>query len=386
MEYRKRRLPWVLMVLGALMALWALLMLRQTPNVLQYCVNPPEAGEKGANIRALAESAKKMGDSMKDTLAWTALDGGNGKVSLAGGNVTEEVNLAAIGEGWLEVYPRFVIQGRRVGESELEQGSRVMMLDDGLAFKMFGEELPDDASVKLNDVEYRVVGTVRHGGSILGGRGVADRVAYDAYIPLLAAASDGIALETMTLSAVPQGGAGAAMLFQESAQQWATGGQLIDLSKEAMRRFILPRIVLLIVGLYAMLGLFKRATELVMRWFGGFKQDLSRHYFKELVLRLTRLILQTLLLYGALIGATWLLLVFSAQPLYVFTEWIPENFVEWSSISEVFRNLTADAANLQRFATRELRILEFWGGLMRWGTVLILLGAALLPKAKRRKE
>ena len=383
MKYRKRRLPWVLMVLGALMALWALFMLRQTPNVLQYCVDPPEAGEKGANIRALAESAIKMGDSMKDTLAWTALDGGV-KIGLTGGNVTEEVNLTAIGEGWLEVYPRFLIRGRRIGESELEQGARVMMMDDGLAFKMFGEDLPEEATVKLNGLDYHVVGTVRHGGSLFGGRGVGDRVAYDAYIPLIAAAADGVALESMTLSAVPNGGMGAALLFQESARQWMAGGELIILSKEVMRRCILPRIVLLIVGLYAMIGLFRRATDRVMGWFGGFKQDLSRHYFKELIPRLLRLILQSILLYGALIAVTWLLLVFSAQPLYVFTEWVPENFVEWSSISEVFRNLTADAANLHRFATRELRILEFWGGLMRWGTVLILLGAALLPKRVKR--
>lgn len=386
MEYRKRRLPWVLMALGAAMALCSLVMLWRTPNVLQYCVTPPEAGEKGEGIRTVAESAQKLGESMKETLAWTTLDGGSGKVSLSVDTVNEEVNLIAIGEGWLEVYPRFLVRGRRIGESELEQGARVMMLDERLAFKLFGENLTEDASVKLNNVNYRVVGTVRHGGSLFGGRGVADRVAYDAYIPLVTAAADGVALETMTLSAKPQGGAGAALLFQEAAQQWVAGGQLINLSKEAMRRTILPRMILLIVGLYAMLGLFKRATQRVMGWFEGFRQQLKLHYFKEMIPRLLGLIALSLLLYGALIGVTWLLLVFSAQPLYVFTEWVPENIVEWSSITEVFWNLTAEAANLKRFATRELRAVEFWGGVTRWGTVLVLLGAALLPKARRKKR
>ncbi|MBR0408045.1 MAG: hypothetical protein IJI53_08410, partial [Clostridia bacterium] len=88
----------------------------------------------------------------------------------------------------------------------------------------------------------------------------------------------------------------------------------------------------------------------------------------------------TILGFGALIGATYLLLVFSAQPLYVFTEWVPDNIVEWSSLKRVFWNLTASAANLTRFATRELRVIEFWGGVLRWGIVAALLGVALMPK------
>ena len=81
--------------------------------------------------------------------------------------------------------------------------------------------------------------------------------------------------------------------------------------------------------------------------------------------------------YGALIGLTWLLMVFSAQPLYVFTEWVPENIVEWSSIRKVFWSLVSDSARLVRVGSRELRAIEFWGGLTRWGTVLLLLGGAM---------
>ena len=384
--YPKRRLPWVLMVLGAVMALCALGMLSQTRSVLQYCVTAPEAGEKGENIRSLAESARKLGESMKETLAWTTLGGAAGRVNLVAGRNTGDANLIAIGEGWLEVYPRFLKRGRSISETELQEGARVMVLDDALAFVLFGEELPEDASVKLNNVSYRVVGTVRHGGSLFGGRGVGDVLEYDAYVPLLAAAANGVALEGLTLSAVPQGGAGASQLFEQSARQWRAGGELIDLHKESMRRTILPRVVLLIVGLYAMLGLFKRATQRVMDWFGGFRQALKASYFKELIPRLLGIIALTLLLYGALIGATYLLLLFSAQPLYVFTEWVPENIVEWSSISKVFWSLTSAAAVLTRTGTRELRIVEFWGGLLRWGVILMLLGAALLPKAWKKRQ
>ena len=374
------------MALGAAMALCALAMLSQTPNALQYCVLAPEAGEDGANIRALEESAQKLGAEMKDSLSWTALGGGCGTVVLSSGAGSAEANLIAIGEGWLEVYPRFLKAGRRLGEGEIQQGAAAIMLDEGLAFRLFGAELPEDAAVKLNDAEYRVVGTVRHAGSVFGGRGVGDAVEFDAYVPLLCAARRGLPIQALTLSALPLGGAGATMLFAERAEQWQPGGQLVDLGKEAMRRTILPRVLLLVVGLYILVGLFKRMTALAAGWFEGFRQALKQSYFKALIPRLLGIVALTLLGYGALIGVTYLLMVFSSQPLYVFTEWVPENIVEWSSISRVFWNLTAGAAGLVRVGTRELRVVEFWGGVLRWGMIALLLGAALLPKARRKRE
>ena len=388
MDVQRRRLPWVLMALGALMALFALVMLLMTPKRLQYTAMAPEPGEKGENLVALIEPAAKLGQELKDSLSWTALGGICESATLTGGSASEAVNLIAMGEGWLEVYPRFLIRGRRIGESELQSGAKVIMLDEGLAFKLFGAQLTEDAAVTLNGVQYAVVGTVRHAGSLLGGRGVGDELPYDAYIPLRAAIANGAGIRALTLSAVPQGGAGATRLFMDGAAQWLPGGQLIDLSKEAMRGMMLPRFLLLVVGLYALVGLFKRMTLRVEGWFDGFRQALKQSYLKALIPRLLGIVALTLLGYGALIGLTYLLMLFSSQPLYVFTEWVPENIVEWSSISRVFWNLTAEAGRLVRIGTRELRVVEFWSGLERWGVILLLLGAALLPKAgkKGRRE
>ncbi|MDO4867038.1 MAG: ABC transporter permease [Clostridia bacterium] len=382
---KKRRLPWVLMTLGALMALVALVMVLQTRSVLQYTVVTPDPGEKGEAIAKLAEAGSGIGAELKEALTWTVVGGEAESVSLTAGDNTSEATLFAMGEGWLEVYPRFLTWGRRIGESELANGDRVMMLDEGLAFRLFGEELPEDAKVTINENPWRVVGVVRHGGGPLHGRGVGDRALYDAYVPLIAAAREAVDLDTLTLSAVPQSnGAGAAQLFEEAARnEWVPGGELINLSKEAMRRTILPRVLLLIVGLYALVGLFKRMTALCMGWFEDFRQALNARYFKSLIGRLLGILALSLLGYAALIGATYLLMAFSVRPLYVFTEWVPENIVEWSSIAKVFWNLTTEAARLVRIGTRELREVEFWGGVLRWGMILLLLGAALLPKAKR---
>ena len=377
-KVQKRRLPWVLMCLGAAMALCALGMLLRTRDVLQYCAVAPQPGEKGETYAELAKSGAKLGEGMKETLAWTTVGGTLGSASVSVGDNSEDSALWAIGEGWLEVYPRFLVQGRLIAEGELAGGARVAMLDEELAFKLFGEELPPDAEVKLNDVSFRVVGTVRHAGSLLGGRGVGDAERYDLYLPLLAAARAEFTLDTISLSALPTGGAGAARLFAEAAEgDWLPGGELIDLGKEAMRRTILPRMILLIVGLYAIVGLFRSMTDLAAGWIGRFRQALRDNYLGALIPRLIGLIALIALGFGALIGLTWLLLVFSAQPLYVFTEWVPENIVAWSSITKVFWSLTGSAARLVRVGSRELRVVEFWGGVLRWGVILALLGAAL---------
>lgn len=383
----KRRLPWLLMILGAAMALGALAMLLTTRGALQYSVVAPTGEKAGETIAGLAESAGKLGQSMKDSLAWTAIGGTADGVSLTGDAGSAEVTLVAMGEGWLEVYPRFIAGGSRISEADLARGERVIALDADLAFRLFGAELPPNAAVKLQNKRYRVVGTVRHAGSPWGGRGVGDACEYDAYVPLLAAAADGIPLDVLTLSALPAGASatsGAAQRFEEAARgEWMAGGTMVNLSKEVMRRTILPRMLLLIGGLYALVALFKRMTGLCAGWFRGFRRALDRHYFRALIPRLIGLIALTLLGYGALIALTYLLLAFSVQPLYVFTEWIPENIVSWSSIRKVFWNLTGDAAKLTRVGTRELRAVEFWGGVLRWGVILALFGAALMPWRNR---
>ena len=381
---RKRGLPWLLLCLGMILALWSTVMLLLTRNVLQYSVIAPGEGAASDEIPKLAESARKLGDSMKDSLACTSLGGFAEMVNLSAGDNVCQASLIAMGEGWNEIYPQFVIEGRRAAENELASGVPVIVLDNDLAFRLFGAEMPEDAWVTLNGFEWRVIGTVRHAGSLLGGRGVGDIQPYDCYIPLAAAAKRGVALDTLCLSAVPINSVGRA--FEETVRRdWRDGGDMTDLKKEAMRRTVLPRIVLLIAGLYILAALFRTMGAACGRWIADFRQSLRSSYLKQLLPKLAWVILKSVLGFGALIALTCLLLVFSVQPLYTFTEWVPENFVAWSSIAKVFWNLTADAGRLVRIGTRELRVVAFWGGMLRWGTVLLLLGQGMMPR-KREKH
>ena len=66
---------------------------------------------------------------------------------------------------------------------------------------------------------------------------------------------------------------------------------------------------------------------------------------------------------------------FSIDPLYVFTEWVPEVVVELSSIAKRFWSLNDANAAAVRYISRNYCVLETGRGLLRWGLLALLLGA-----------
>ena len=60
---KRRRLPWVLMALGAAMALFALAMLGQGRPVLQYCVPGTASEADGGALRALSGAAAALDEA-----------------------------------------------------------------------------------------------------------------------------------------------------------------------------------------------------------------------------------------------------------------------------------------------------------------------------------
>ena len=98
------------------------------------------------------------------------------------------------------------------------------------------------------------------------------------------------------------------------------------------------------------------------------------------------LILLIALCYGALIGCIYLLLDYSIQPLYQFTEWVPENLVEWNSWKNVFWNLMREQDRLVSVGTRSMNEIVFYATLIRWGSLAMLMGSglSLLPRGRKQ--
>ena len=367
---------WALLVVGAVMMLISLGSLLATRDLLQYAVVP--RGEMDAAVSQLLTVKREVADTLADCTSALAVGGVTEKASVSAGSVNQTCAVYAVGEGWFEADPVFLTAGRRLTETELKLGDKVAMVDEQLAFQLFGSELPEDAKATIDGVEYAVVGAYRHR------RSVGEAAQYSAYVPLLSANQN--ARDELLFIAVPIANTGARTMFESTMRaNWEQGGSFISIGKEALRQRMIARMLLLVFGLSVIFRLMRRMNGAAARSWTRFQERLRWNYFRTAAPSLMAFLGICLIGYGALLALLYALAAFSIQPLYTFTEWVPENVVEWSSLKAVFWSLAGDSAKLVRVGTRELRIVEFWGKILRWGTLGALYGALLL-RIRRAKN
>ena len=367
---------WALLVVGAVMMLISLGNLLAARELLQYAVVP--RGEMDAAVSQLLTVKREVADTLADCTSALAVGGVTEKASVSAGSVNQTCAVYAVGEGWFEADPVFLTAGRRLTETELKLGDKVAMVDEQLAFQLFGSELPEDAKATIDGVEYAVVGAYRHR------RSVGEAAQYSACVPLLSANQN--ARDELLFIAVPIANTGARTMFESTMRaNWEQDGSFISIGKEALRQRMIVRMLLLVFGLSVIFRLMRRMNGAAARSWTRFQERLRWNYFRTAAPSLMAFLGICLIGYGALLALLYALAAFSIQPLYTFTEWVPENVVEWSSLKAVFWNLAGDSAKLVRVGTRELRIVEFWGKILRWGTLGALYGALLL-RIRRAKN
>ena len=367
---------WALLVVGAVMMLISLGNLLAARELLQYAVVP--RGEMDAAVSQLLTVKREVADTLADCTSALAVGGVTEKASVSAGSVNQTCAVYAVGEGWFEADPVFLTAGRRLTETELKLGDKVAMVDEQLAFQLFGSELPEDAKATIDGVEYAVVGAYRHR------RSVGEAAQYSAYVPLLSANQN--ARDELLFIAVTVANTGARTMFESTMRaNWEQDGCFISIGKEALRQRMIVRMLLLVFGLSVIFRLMRRMNGAAARSWTRFQERLRWNYFRTAAPSLMAFLGICLIGYGALLALLYALAAFSIQPLYTFTEWVPENVVEWSSLKAVFWSLAGDSAKLVRVGTRELRIVEFWGKILRWGTLGALYGALLL-RIRRAKN
>ena len=369
-EWRKG--PLIMLLLGGILALTALAMLAPVKDVLQYAIAAPDGEDE---VLRLVKAKREADASLMDCTEVTAMSGAMESASVSADGKSGTAAVYAVGEGWFEIYPVFLVQGRRITETELARGDKVALLDEALSFSLFGAEMPEGAKVSIGGEEYAVVGTVRHR------RSVGEAAEHYACIPLLS--NPGASMDVLMVSAKPVPNSGARTMFETTMRgEWAAVVSFYSLEQDVIRRTMLLRLALLVFGMAGVLALLRRMNRAAERGIAAYRAALSRQYFPQTIPRLLGLIGGCLVGYAVLLALIWLLAAYSIQPLYVFTEWVPENIVSWTSLKNVFWNLTGSAAQLVKVGTREMRRIEFWGAMLRWGTICALWGALLM----RRKE
>ena len=391
---RKTRGKWLL-ALGALLMAAGLCMLALQPSVLQYCIVAPtdEAAPEPSGQAEQTAQQEESGALQKLCEAWQTRVGGRPLRSPFGGlHRRAGLRLRPLRRGrqrhgdvdgggrklvfGLPALPR--LRPADDSSRNCKDGDRLIVLDEPLAFKLFPTADPIGRELTIGTERYEVIGVVRYR------RSVGEYEQYQAYIPYTSAAEDRLPMEIVEVcgAALPQSGASRA--FEDAGENWQAGGTFIDTDKEAMRGGIVARALAIALGLYLILYLLRRLNRRTAGVGVDIRARLQTEYFRDMLPGLLPRSGLLALGYAALLAAAYGVLTLAIEPMYVFTEWIPDVLVELSSITERFWQLTSAAAAPIVIRTQEYAEIRFWSGLVRWGAISALTGALVMALSARR--
>lgn len=353
---------WALFIPGALLCLFAAWGLMRTPALCQYAV----AGGDGAKAAAALEVWVAQ-DGLKTLYGASMYTASNGAPVSAEAGESAAATVFGVNAGFIEAHPQYLTQGRWFDAAETQYGVKAVVLDDLLAFRLFPGETALEKTVTLGETEYRVVGVVR------GARAPGDVDDYTVYAPMRAL---DIAPVLIVGDCVATG-AGEARALEEGARaSLGEGGETLYLNKEVMRAWMILRLLIVVLGFFLFFAVLRWTNARLARSVSKLRSDLRGRYLRDMLPEILRDALTFLLLYAAIAGAFAGVLTLLIQIMFVFTEWIPDVFVEWSSLQARASYLVRHFARPVKLQTREMATLSFYALLLRWGLMLLLTGCA----------
>lgn len=328
---------------------------------MQYVILAPAEPERDPEHpepTRLSKAITKLGQMMdgRETVysAW-ALAAQREETQLAGRSAqSQSARLCGLYGDQAALPAQFVSSGRLLYEEELETGENVMLLTEGLAIAIFRTGEPIDREVLIGETAFRVVGVLRRT------RMPGEHDEYTAYVPLAALEKMGWQAETLTVSARPVAGAGAAAQFKSDMHAWQAGGDMHLLSKERSRALLPVRTLLTACGLCALGALMRKYKRLALRLLDDYRQRLKRCFAAQLAPRLAAYIVLTLLCGAGVLAALYGLVQFALAPVYIFPEWVPAVPVEIGEIIKAFWSNQTAANRAVSLRTPEALTLTFY--------------------------
>ena len=382
---------------AALLYGWA--SLRAIPDRLQYLwpappqVQPTASGDAaaqeetdaGATNAGLADARGKLEafdvatDGALESATLYAIRDGCTLEPVSEDGESAVCRLEAVRDEYFALHNLVLLTGRLPYPDELNEGRRVILLDEGLAVALFRYAEPIDRQVTIGGERYRVVGIVKHG------KRVGDHQEYRAWMGYRAAETSAISLDALCLEAAPIPGAGSLSAFTSAVGAFDAGGTLISTQKLKMNAAMPLRLLLcalgLAVGLLWLRGMNRRARESVMEHRARLRETYFAQFWGRTLLR------ALLLALGYAAGVAVLALVFAKliEPVYTFPEWVPAVLVEPNDIATAFWNVWQGSATLLEYRTPELLRARFFQTVLGWSAgACALLGGALFARGAGR--
>lgn len=367
----KRKHFSLLLLIGCLLMILAAIGLYSGPNVTQFAFVPDN--ELKATIDAmngvyeeLPESTVTLHAVQHDCFVSTDYD-----------TSVSDVMVYMVGIRWNEVYPQQLTYGRTLSYFELLNRVRSVVLDDDMAFKLYGAKDPIGEIVSINGEQFEIVGVAKHN------RRIGESQPYAVWIPI--GSDEVMKPDIAVVSALSNGDMGATKMFESTVEKVFKGGSLYQLSKERMRSIMILRLLLLIIFIRLLIIWVRKCLRILDKWQKDYKMRISQNYISRLIGFIILRAIGFILLIAVSLGLFWLLMKFAVQPVLVFTEWVPEILVSFGAIRSRFWELCAVAAQPVVCITPEMAEIRFFSSFMQWGVICAMAGFILLL-IKRLKE
>ena len=366
-----------LLLAGILLLGIGLAGLASVRDVMQYAVQP-SAGNETSMTDIYDEALRTMAAGFpKMTLHGVKADASLGA---AGERIQNNLMLYATGPYWYEVYPMRLRSGRPIMPLDTEQKAGVIILDEQTARNLFGSTETDGKTVELGGKTLEVVGVAEHS------RRIGEAGEYAAWVTL-----DQVKDCDLIVLSVPAESVNRFPVFQTQAKTVfgeETPGTAIDISKEKSRALLPLLLVFLTAAVWLMTRWIRRLADYSRIQLEKVKAESKKRYTLQLLPYAAGQLLPAALLAAVTLAACYGLAMLAMEPLRIFPEWIPESLGEYDSWISRFWDLAGAAAKPVTMKTPELTEVQFYGNLVLWGTLLLLLraGKQVLAGWGKRKE
>lgn len=223
--------------------------------------------------------------------------------------------LFALGPDWFTIYPHFLLQGRILTPSELEQGAHGALIDNVLAYALWGTHDVVGNTILIENLPFEVIGVIEQ----------SKEPAYykkpHIYIPLLAAAQNQIELDTQILVAQNNFFNKIKIVFESISPK----ASIYILPKEYMREKLALRYLLIFLATLILYKLYNYTHSLLQNKLGLWKQQQKEYYFSDMFYSTIGLSIKFIVFYVMFFAAIVFLIHIGIEPAFTFIEWIPKD-------------------------------------------------------------
>ena len=328
-------------------------------------------------------TAQALTDSLRETLEgfeWSAaFRTQNTEISASATAVRQTVTLYAVGEGYADLHHETLLSGSYITGEDIRNGRKAALINQSCAFSLFPSTDPIGQTLICNGKELEIIGVTKEG--FRPGE-AADHIIWIPF-PLAETKSPG----TMTLEIRVRSGSQAKNnILKTLLSQWHTGGTAHDFSRLRLET-LMP---LWFLGAVAGFQLLKLLTEKTVR----VKKDLCRSFRARLETsypgQLKGALLGTILIgicaAALLLACIYAFLSYLMIPLYTFTDWIPEAFVDPNAVAATVRRLLPGAAVSGQYFSSDSTAYRLYSSWIAAGCLLFSAGVALRFLAKVWKK